>query len=332
MGKTSIEWTDATWNPITGCTEISPGCANCYAARLAATRLKKNPAYIGLTTLGNKLAKIPPRWTGKIHHGGDKREFEPLHWKTPRKIFVCDMADLFHEKIEFSVIGGLWSIMERCPQHIFQVLTKRPKRMQEFIQWVNEARNPRHLNSDDFPSKQWPVPNIWLGVSVENQHFADERIPLLLQIPAAVRWISAEPLLGPLNLEPYLYRCCGAPGDDRDDEWLRECHHRGEERHDKLDWVICGGESGANARPMHPDWARSLRDQCSEAYVEFFFKQWGEYASVNEVEGSGEHHVFPDGATVRKVGKKKSGRVLDGREWSEFPLENYSYWSMRAHT
>ncbi len=141
------------------------------------------------------------------------------------------------------------------------------------------------------------LPNVWLGVSVENQKAADERIPLLLETPAAVRFLSCEPLLGPVSLEY---------------DGLRE-----------LDWVICGGESGPGARPMHPDWARALRDQCATAAVAFFHKQNGEYASVSEVEGPGEHFSFPDGATVRRVGKHRAGSRLDGKECKQFPVVNH---------
>jgi protein gp37 len=158
---------------------------------MAATRLRSTPQYRDLAVIGNHLRggcdqtiqKNSPRWTDKIRFLPERLN-EPQHWKKPRRIFVCDMGDLFHESVQFSVIGAVWSTMEKCPQHTFQVLTKRPQRMREFMDWVIDSRNPRHLNSDLYPSGTWPVPNIWLGVSVENQHFADERIPLLLQTPA----------------------------------------------------------------------------------------------------------------------------------------------------
>jgi|SRR5882724_1947630 len=296
MGKTSIEWTDASWNPIVGCTEISPGCANCYAARLAATRLRNTPQYKGLATVNNPGEH---RWTGEVRNvfGIDPKVLEePLHWRTPRRIFVCDMGDLFHESIEFSEIGKIWRTMGKCPQHTFQILTKRPDRMIEFFKWSGIT---------------WPLKNIWLGVSVENQHFADERIPLLLATPAAVRWISAEPLLGPIQ--------CSFIGRGLTEVVM----HRKDASDPKIDWVVCGGESGTNARPMHPDWARSLRDQCQAAGVPFFFKQWGAWGPP--FAAGPEEHVGPQfmktesGDWLTKIGKKKAGRLLDGREWNEFP-------------
>lgn len=301
MGKTSIEWTDASWNPIVGCTEVSPGCANCYAARLASTRLKRVPEYIGLAEITNGK----PRWKGETGFCPERLE-EPLHWRKPRRIFVCDMGDLFHEAVHGDWIDQIIHIMDQCPQHTFQILTKRAQRMHDFL--------------CHFPMAEKPY--IWLGVSVENQHFADERIPLLLQTPAAVRFISAEPLLGPLDL---------------DSEKLGGLHALGcgEKSHAHvlpmctgLDWVICGGESGPNARPMHPDWARSLRDQCQAAGVPFFFKQWGDWSFEQErfyrklpstrVKYF-EPHDTDGNCLMYQVGKKKAGRLLDGRTWNEFP-------------
>jgi protein gp37 len=314
MGKTSIEWTDASWNPIVGCTEVSPGCANCYAARLAATRLRHTPQYKGLAEMHDGK----PRWSSLPAVGESitklrflpERLNEPLERKKPTKYFVCDMGDLFHEDVHGDWIDEVLTVVDRCPQHTFQILTKRAQRMHDLL---------RH-----YPVK----PNIWLGVSVENQHFADERIPLLLETPAAVRWISAEPLLGPVDIGAVkvsaLYLL--------EQKWIG----RG-----GLDWVVCGGESGPNARPMHPDWARSLSDQCQAAGVPFFFKQWGEWGF------SGGHPIGTPGAfyilgndnlpisvqvdkyprpfdsfgscVLEKLGKKKAGRLLDGREWNEFP-------------
>jgi protein gp37 len=299
MGKTSIEWTDASWNPIVGCTEISPGCANCYAARLAATRLKGTPPYNGLVKIVDVDA-TPQRW-----HWNSQLRFlpqrleEPLHWRKPRRIFVCDMGDLFHEMVQWDWIGEVFRVMRDTPHHTYQVLTKRPEKMQEFMR-VNPI-----------------LPNVWLGVSVENQHFADERIPLLLSTRAAVRWISAEPLLGPLNIT----------SKGRDGRALCGLYPPGKmdaPAIPQLDWVVCGGESGANARPMHPDWARSLRDQCQAAGVPFFFKQWGQWLPVGQGMWSpGEAKAYAAwnwmNCEMVKLGKKNAGRLLDGREWNEFP-------------
>jgi protein gp37 len=303
MGKTTIEWTDASWNPIVGCTEISPGCANCYAARLAATRLYSHPSYKNLAnmTLGKgefELKDRKPRWNGQVRFLADRLE-EPLHWKKPRRIFVCDMGDLFHEQVQWAWIAEIFLVIQRAPQHTYQILTKRAEKMQEFMRTT-------------------PVlPNVWLGVSVENQHFADERIPLLLETPAAVRWISAEPLLGPVDLDSEEEKGLHALG----------CGDRNCRRHgaacEGINWVVCGGESGANARPMHPDWARSLRDQCKAAGVPFFFKQWGEWAPLGQIDSSRTFvgHNLGDGRMMLRYGKKLSGRLLDGREWNEFPRE-----------
>jgi protein gp37 len=327
MGKTSIEWTDASWNPIVGCTEVSPGCANCYAARLAASRLAHVPAYKG-------LAIIPPneavrgqrhvRWTGKVRWLRERRD-EPKRWKKARRIFVCDMGDLFHEDVKDEWIEHVMTVFMDCKRHTFQVLTKRPERM--FAWFSKEWKIHGHWAK--------PLPNVWLGVSVENQHFAFERIPLLLDTPAAVRFLSCEPLLGPLDLTCNLSSDGVRPDGIRTNfltgQWW---DHTGYEQtrnennphgfpRQKLDWVICGGESGPHARPMHPDWARSLRDQCQAAGVPFFFKQWGEWGPPF-AEGP-EEHIGPQfmktesGDWLTKIGKKLSGRLLDGREWNEFP-------------
>jgi protein gp37 len=305
MGKTSIEWTDASWNPIVGCTEISPGCANCYAARLAGTRLKNHPDYNALVD----KRRGEHRWLGKVRFLHERLE-EPLHWRKPRRIFVCDMGDLFHELVPDEQIVEVFKTIALGGGmgHTFQVLTKRAKRMRDFmgadhgVEWVR------------------PMPWLWLGVSVENQHFADERIPLLLTTAAAIRWISAEPLLGPVDLR-FLQ-----PNREVEIDSLKGTHgvyrpHGGE--NSKLDWVVCGGESGANARPMHPDWARSLRDQCKASGVPFFFKQWGEWASLGQIDSSRTFvgRNLGDGQMMLRYGKKLSGRMLDGREWNEFPRE-----------
>lgn len=307
MGKTSIEWTDCSWNPVVGCTEVSPGCANCYAARLAATRLKNLPDYQGLAhvaiaPVGSNIPYVSgrPHWTGEVRLLEDRLQ-EPLHWKKPQKIFVCDMGDLFHESVPDVFLIDVWKTMALANQHTFQVLTKRPKRMKEFLAVLMAA-----MGEFRDPSTLAPfLPNVWLGVSVENQHFADERIPLLLQTPAAVRFISAEPLLGLTRVR----------------RWMR---HPGEDG-PRIDWVICGGESGANARIMEPAWVRQLRDECEMSMVPFFFKQWGEFAPL----GTYTDPVAPNrtwsgvnlgnGQMMLRYGKKKAGRLLDGREWNEFP-------------
>ncbi len=269
MGKTTIEWTDASWNPIVGCTEVSPGCANCYAARFTSTRLRKTPQYCNLAVVhgsmkaamqvGDHPLVLKPRWTGEVRFLPERLE-EPLHWKKPRRIFVCDMGDLFHESVQDDWIVRVFSVILSTHQHTYQILTKRAERMKAWI-----TKHTPILLQAATEVRPMPLPNVWLGVSVENQHFADERIPRLLETPAAVRWISAEPLLGPINLN----RSGIGPKMPNDAAgWLH--------------WVVCGGESGPQGRPMHHDWARSLRDQCQAAGVPFFFKQWGEFLPAGQ--------------------------------------------------
>lgn len=235
----NIEWTDATWNPVTGCTKVSPGCDHCYAETFAE------------------------RWRGtKGHHfenGFDvqlrpERLDQPLKWRKPRRIFVNSMSDLFHDQVSDDYIARVFAVMAQASQHTFQILTKRHARMRSLLRkWAPITGTPPWVHTGP-----WPLPNVWLGVSVENQQWADIRIPALLDTPAAVRWISAEPLLGPVVLH---------------DHWIGADPYRHDEP--RLDWVVTGGESGPGARPMHPDWARSLRDQCEAADVPFFMKQAG---------------------------------------------------------
>ena len=282
--KTGIEWTDATWNPVTGCAKVSQGCKHCYAERNWG-RLQHLPAYAGRA------------FTDVATHAD--RLLQPLSWRRPRRIFVNSMSDLFHQDIHDDFIGMVFRTMARAPQHTFQVLTKRAERMQRLL------THPKMRGFvGDAP---WPLPNVWIGVSVEDQATADKRIPLLLDTPAAVRWISAEPLLAPIDLAEHGLH--GGPG--------------------QLDWVVVGGESGPKARPMHPEWARGLRDQCSAAGVPFLFKQWGEWQPVHpsgaSIPGCGPTPQrepafrFEHGHYFTKVGKKLAGRMLDGALHDGYP-------------
>lgn len=327
MAETStIEWTDATWNPITGCSVVSPGCTNCYAMKLAGTRLQHHPSRAGLT----KPSKAGPVWTGEVRLNAEWLD-QPLRWKRPRRIFVCAHGDLFHESVPDEWIVRVFAVMAAARQHTFQVLTKRAERMRHFMLG---AGNPAVI----------ALPNVWLGVSAEDQKRADERIPHLLDTPAAVRFVSIEPLLGAVDL-----RAVDVDGHSEMDS-LRPSS---DARPRSIDWVIAGGESGPEARPMHPDWVRSLRDQCTAAGVSFFLKQWGEWREfdtgspeVDEVDNDSEIALsialtatnpgwisrdgrlyrrqadLPEGVPCRlieRVGKKAAGAMLDGREWREMP-------------
>lgn len=307
MAKTSIEWTDAVWNPIVGCSKVSPGCSRCYAEKMA-TRLRAmgRPEY-------QNAVDDNGHWTGKITLVPERLEI-PLKWKKPRRIFVNSMSDLFHEDVSIEFISAVWMRMIATPQHTYQILTKRPERMLEI--------EPQIFN-ELYSGTTYIAKNVWLGVSCEDQKTADERIPLLLQTLAAVRFVSLEPLLGPIDLWKFAHR---------EETFGSMYDHRGEYAYaqaagfspgkvkisEGIDWVIVGGESGPHARPMHPDWVRSIRNQCQEAEVPFFFKQWGAYSFAG-------HHVDNNGVRImsstvmKRVGKKAAGRLLDGREWNEYP-------------
>lgn len=234
MAYTKIEWANKSWNPVSGCSKTSTGCLYCYAERMAK-RLAGRYGY----------PKDNP-FSVTLHP--DRLE-EPLHWKKPAAIFVCSMGDLFHDDVPSEYIAQVWDTMFDAPQHAFMVLTKRPERLLEFAGWMNS--HARRIDYD----------NVWLGVTAENQETADTRIPILLQIPAAKRFVSCEPLLGSIDLTAgYGAFRIGEQGVAREG----------------VDWVIAGGETGPGARPMDLEWARSLRDQCAATDVPFFFKKAGQ--------------------------------------------------------
>lgn len=312
--KSRIEWTETTWNPVTGCTKVSRGCKNCYALRDWA-RLSANPqtVYYGR------------EFTDVMCH--PERLEQPLRWTKPRRIFVNSMSDLFHEDVPDDFIEQIFNVMEKSVAelnhsgncgHVFQILTKRPERMRDFVS--------RWWRSYQKEGVEPYMGYIWLGVSVEDQATADERIPLLLQTPAAVRWLSMEPLLGPVDLNA-MSRTPGAAKDEITADDDRYGPPLGGDN--GIDWVVVGGESGFKARPMHPDWVRSLRDQCQAAGVPFFFKQWGEWLpgeypawpeTADYLDVSRKGHFFKDDRQwMDRVGKKAAGRTLDGRTWDEYP-------------
>ncbi len=338
MGDTSGQWWDKMWSPATGCTAVSAGCANCWAKMMAGRFwAKQYPDVLRIT--GKDVSRLPvtvaecceadgltrPRAFSDVRCH-PKRLDHPLHWRKPRKVFVCSMGDLFHEDVPTQFVDGVFAVMSLLPQHTFQVLTKRPERMRAYlsentvlfeIDSVAASTLAKHTDQNHVTlprSGAWPLPNVWLGVSIEDQATADERIPLLLETPAAVRFISYEPALAPVRLRTGIYQ--------------QESGFRGTSL-DGIDWVICGGESGPGARPMHPDWARSVRDQCQEAGVPFFFKQWGEWQPAADIDvtdpimgistDSPRYHALPNGGGMARVGKKAAGRLLDGRTWDECP-------------
>ncbi len=267
MATTSIEWTDTTWNPTTGCDRISAGCDDCYALTMA--RRLKAMGQAKYQTDGD------PRTSGPgfglaIH---EDALTDPFTWRKPRKVFVNSMSDLFHARVPLDFVRRVFEVIEATPQHTYQVLTKRASRLPRVADKLN-----------------WPA-NLWMGVSVESRDGL-HRVDALRQVPAAVRFLSCEPLIGPL----------------------------GEIDLTGIHWLIAGGESGPRARPMHPDWARSLRDQAVAAGVAFHFKQWGSYRWVAGDRWDAETQCWvDDGIVPQRVSKKLSGRELDGRTWDAFP-------------
>ena len=316
LARSKIEWTDWVWNPITGCSKISPGCDNCYAERMS----KRFAETWGLPADDPFKVTLHP-----------ERLEQPLRWTKPSKVFVCSMADLFHDEVPFSFIEKVFREVVYNEQHTFMMLTKRPERLLSEQYWEDaDPPNGDWSKGVELTYKLLPWPkNLWLGVTAENQEQADKRIPILLQIPAAQRFVSVEPMLSEVKILNYL-------GEEV--KW--NCHGDEISRRNSLDWVICGGESGPGARPMHPEWARSIREQCKAAGVPFFFKQFGEWWPIG---GDGiskpeyddqfpktpycwvtlDGNVFQSGASpdalMLRTGKKSAGSILDGQEWKQFP-------------
>lgn len=358
-----IEWTDRTWDPVEGCRRKSPGCDQCWAVQLIGTRFKHLPNYQGLVADG--------QFTGKVVLRHDRLN-EPIGARTAARWFVCSRSDLFGAQVPDAYIAAVWCraywtsglsaaegrrVRRRRggPVQTFQVLTKRERRLEAWTNgwadpaqrkgWISEAHQRGWCDSTDLDYADLmpaAMPNIWLGVSVESQEYADARIPALLRSPAAVRWVSAEPLLGPVDLDRWIWgdRCPDRQCDDS--TWDHDCR-LGEQR---LHWVVVGGETARHrrsARSMHPDWARLLRDQCTAAGVGFFFKQWGDWAPIDQFDTVGYDDVawtdnaavtmWPDGRLAAgalgqfmdrsevlwPVGKKAAGHMLDEAEWLEAP-------------
>jgi len=377
-----IEWTEKTWNPIVGCSVVSPGCTNCYAMKMAARINRMSPE---LEAYGKGLTqdtKAGPVWTGNVAWS-ESAFLAPLRRKKPTIYFVNSMSDLFHESVPDEWIDRVFAVMALAPQHTFQVLTKRAKRMREYCANPRTTRRVYEQACDiavehepnvlliapgttpSFPPEQvarnnivyldrWPLPNVWLGVSAEDQKRADERVPDLLATPAAVRFVSAEPLLGPIDfarieripdrlddkgsLKRAGIRINALTGHSCESGLPYQSLWNGEGAPPTtpppcLDWIIVGGESGPSARPMHPDWPRAIRDQCAAAGVAFFFKQWGEWGVAPDnaermILGCDGSLDIPDGCVadddlgeveVARLGKRHTGRLLDGRAHDQMP-------------
>lgn len=352
-----IEWTDATWNPITGCSVVSPGCTNCYAMKLAGTRLQHHPSRAGLT----RETKAGPVWNGKLRFN-EEWLTQPLAWKRPRMVFVCAHGDLFHEDVPDEWIDKVFAVMALAPHHTFQVLTKRAERMRRYCSDRNTPRRvheivcdmalmmrldvtliaPGMLETFAPPGPRvhlgrWPLANVWKGVSAEDQDRAIDRVPHLLLMPAAVRFVSAEPLLDLIDFHrlPYLD---GEMNALKPSPWLDEIEHwrgtsadweaefldwfdlhempTGGHMHPVLDWVIAGGENGP--RPMLAEWAQQIRDQCAAVGTAFFFKQWGSHIPAGQTMANGK--VWAPGCGTRlRATKGITGRLLDGVEHNAMP-------------
>lgn len=319
MKTNPIGWCDETFNPFIGCSKCSPGCENCYAERFAA-RLAQNPK---TAPAYRHVIDANGHWNGRVY--GKWAKWPSSTARKGKRIFVGSMCDIFHEDIEFSTLAKMFSVLSFCQKHTFFFLTKRPERMHAFFTKFDTERfykarqeAARVLSFGSVESMCWPPTNFWLGVTVCNQQEGISKIPLLLDTPAAKRFLSVEPMLGPVDLTRFL---------------------------PALDWVICGGETGSDARPMHSDWVRLLRASCLVAGVPFYFKGWGEWLPCSEVPDDMDVSRYPIGDigddgifipppaleipiqngvchedTVR-VGKEKSGHLIDGREWREFPAQ-----------
>lgn len=299
-----------TWNPIIGCSKVSPGCDNCYALTMAKriAGMERATGRINYrATLMPDQNNIQNEWSGHTFLVNEAF-LKPASWKSPRIVFVNSMGDLFHEGHLYEWIDAVFSAMSDNDQHIYILLTKRPEKMLKFWQWKREQHGI-----------DWrPKDNVWIGVTAENQEQAEKRIPILLQIPAAKRFVSIEPMLGPIS-----FRWFGLSK-----EWYRNKIDTDKEvgEYDVfklLDWVICGGETGPKARPMHPDWVRSLRDQCKAANVPFFFKQWGTWRPAQTTQGK-EIVPFGDYNPETKMWYNRKSKfttqdTLDGQQHHEWP-------------
>lgn len=306
--NTLIEWADATVNAVNGCSVVSPGCTNCYAMRLAGTRMQRHPSRAGLT----QHSKAGPVWTGEVRLN-EKALLQPLRWKRPRRIFWNAHGDLFHPAVPDEWIDRVFAVCALTPQHTHQILTKRPERMREYLAERNGMGNAKLCRAINAIPREFgnrhgalslPLLNVWLGVSVEDQQRADDRREAFASTPAAIKFVSYEPALSMVDWTGWEF----------------------------VDQIIGGGESGPRARPPHPDWFRATRDFCAANDIAYFHKQWGEWAPIEHVADPGGLEcadLMPDGMRVVhsnslttrmvRVGKKAAGRLLDGVEHNAMP-------------
>ncbi|MCW3581607.1 phage Gp37/Gp68 family protein [Burkholderia cenocepacia] len=328
--NSKIEWTDHTFNPFIGCTKVSPGCDHCYAEHLMDKRLHK----VVWGAHGERVRTSAATWREPIRWNARHAQFFAAHGRRQR-VFCASLADVFDNAVPDAWRADLIDLIWNTPHLDWLLLTKRIGNAGPMIARALELAG-RGVNTP------WPWSNVWLGATIVNQTEADRDIPKLLAAPARVRFLSIEPLLGPIDLTAVRYTA--SPGYFGDAlQWHHQPHCSRDERYQAIDWVIVGGESGADARPMHPDWARDLRDQCATAGVPFLFKQWGEWAPGENCGGPptrtervadwfgdewsfsamtpGEHDglSYDDEPTVYRIGKKTAGRHLDGRTHDEFP-------------
>lgn len=390
---TSIEWTDVTWNPTDGCKVCSPGCSNCYAMRFAGRFAKPGERYHGLVSIGKNKRSI---WTGEARLDAGKLA-KPLRWRKPRRVFVNSMSDLFYEGFSNEQIAAVFGVMAAAPQHTFQVLTKRAKRMREWFGWLGDAIEEGavewagrecgvtidhamrdclleyldetacdalsghygccHLGLTTNTARCWPLPNVWLGTSTENQEAADERIPDLLATPAALRFLSIEPMIGAVDLCKWFrddgqfgsgqtrpratHQGAATPGQEATAQGavsaagnVTEPHlgpngHRAESPSSRLSWVIAGCESGPGSRVCKVEWLRFIRDQCAAAGVPFFLKQIVADEVGHGCEMSSDGKMVPLPVTVGPESKRKAGNIigspqLDGRVHLDFPIPRTS--------
>ena len=327
---TKIEWCDDTWNIVTGCDVVSPGCKNCYAMTLAGGRLKHHPSRQGLT----RASRAGPVWNGEVRFN-EAWLTVPLRQRRPRRIFTSAHGDLFHEAVRRDWLDRIFAVIAAAPQHLFHVLTKRSERMRDYLSDEHlPGRIAEHAGRlcddgdrihDAILSGPWPLENLCAGVSVEDQFRANERIGDLVRTPCAVRSVSAEPLLGAIDFE-----CISTSSTEvmnaLSGERVNPRNARRGRNLPRLDQIIVGGESGPRARAMHPQWVRTIRDACQAHGTAFFFKQWGTWGAGEDpsiwIDRRGETAFEPHGEDpvgLVRASKERNGRLLDGRQWSEEP-------------